>query len=106
MTTRSDGRYLIPGLQPGSYRISASGLGYGTQTRTDITLTLGQTANFDFTLGAQAVALDELTVVSERNAVISQGRTGASAVVSDSTPAAHQQLPAICRTSPGWCRNL
>lgn len=85
VVTRADGRYLLPGLQPGQYRITASALGLGTQTRNDVQLSLGQTGQFDFSLAVEAITLEGITVTTERNAVISQGRTGPSAIVSDST---------------------
>ncbi len=84
VVTRSDGRYLLPGLQPGSYRVQVTGLGYGAQTR-NLDLALGNTAQADFTLGAEALALTGITAVAERNAVISPTRTGAAQTVSDST---------------------
>jgi outer membrane receptor for ferrienterochelin and colicin len=101
VVTRSDGRFFIPGLQPGSYRISATGIGFGTQVRENVTLSLGQTANFDFTLAAQAVTLEGITVTAERNDVISQSRTGASAVVSDSTL---RRAPTITRDLQDFTR--
>lgn len=85
VVTRSDGRYLLPGLQPGRYRIAVSALGQAGQTRDNVQLTLGETGNYDFALTVQAIALEAVTVTSEGNGVISQGRTGPSAVVSDST---------------------
>jgi outer membrane receptor for ferrienterochelin and colicin len=85
IVTRSDGRFQLPGLQPGTYRVSASGLGLAAQTRT-VTLNLGTTATSDFSLGAQAVALEGITVrARDDNAVISPTRTGAATTVSDST---------------------
>jgi hypothetical protein len=86
VAARGDGRFFIPGLQPGTYRVAVSMTGFAPQIRENVTLSLGQTANFDFTLGVQAVELEGLTVRGERDgAVISRGRTGASSVVNDST---------------------
>jgi hypothetical protein len=83
--TRGDGRYFIPGLQPGNYRVQVSGLGFGAQVRERVDIALGQTATVDFSLSTEALALEGLTVVAEGTGVISRSRTGASAVVSDST---------------------
>lgn len=100
--TRSDGRYLIPGLQPGAYRVQASALGYATQTRDRVELTLGQTATLDFTVSVEALALEGLTVVGEsEGAVITRGRTGASSVVSDS---ALRRAPTITRDLQDFTR--
>jgi hypothetical protein len=82
--TRGDGRFFIPGLQPGSYRVAISAIGYQAQAR-EATLTLGETSTFDFSLAVAAVALEGITVSVDQSAVINQGRTGTSAVVSDST---------------------
>ena len=100
--TRPDGRYLLPGLQPGTYRIQVTALGYGAQTRSQVVLSLGQTANFDFTVAQEALALEGLTVVAENEgAVISRGRTGASAVLSDSTL---RRAPTITRDLQDFTR--
>lgn len=103
VVTRSDGRYLLQGLQPGGpYRITATGLGFATGTRTGVDLTLSQTARFNFTLSSEAVALEGLTVEAERgNTVISKGRTGTATVVSDSAIA---RLPTITRDFTDFTR--
>jgi outer membrane receptor for ferrienterochelin and colicin len=100
VVTRSDGRYLLPGLQPGSYRVEVTGLGYATQTR-NLDLALGNTAQADFTLGTEALALTGITAVAERNAVISPTRTGAAQTVSDSTL---RRAPTITRDLQDFTR--
>ena len=100
VVTRADGRFFIPGLQPGSYRISVTGLGLATQTRT-VDLALGNTGTYDFRLSAQAVALEGITVRGERNAVISSTRTGAATTVSDSTL---RRAPTITRDLQDFTR--
>jgi outer membrane receptor for ferrienterochelin and colicin len=100
VVTRSDGRYLLPGLQPGSYRVQVSGLGYTTQTR-NLDLALGNTAQADFALGTQALAIEGITAVAERNAVISPTRTGAASTVSDSTL---RRTPTITRDLQDFTR--
>ncbi|MDQ3556162.1 MAG: TonB-dependent receptor [Gemmatimonadota bacterium] len=103
VATRGNGRYLLPGMQPGGpYRIAVTGLGYGAQTRTGINLALSQTADFNFTLAPEAIALEALTVTAEaRDAVISRGRTGPTTVVSDSAVA---RLPTITRDFTDFTR--
>jgi outer membrane receptor protein involved in Fe transport len=83
--TRGDGRYLLPGLQPGTYTLSASRIGSAAQTRQGVALALGQQAEVNFQLASEALSIEGITATAERNAIISRGRTGASAVVSDST---------------------
>src|SRR4051812_41519265 len=85
VVTRQDGRYLLPGLQPGTYRVAVSGLGYATVSRPSVTLALGTTVPLDVTLATQAVALEAISVTADRGSVISPSHTGAATTVSDST---------------------
>ena len=63
-TTNADGFYLLPGLPPGDYELTARGVGQGEQHRT-IALLIGQTVDVNFALTAQPVSLAGLTVVAE-----------------------------------------
>jgi outer membrane receptor for ferrienterochelin and colicin len=103
VVTRSDGRYALQGLQPGGpYRVSVSGLGYAAQSRADLTLTLGQTADASFTLATEALALEALSVTADAGGtVISPGRTGASTVISDSSIT---RLPTLTRDFTDFTR--
>jgi hypothetical protein len=49
--TDTRGHYRAPALPPGTYRVSAAMSGFGDQKREPVTLTLGQEANIDFSLG-------------------------------------------------------
>lgn len=100
--TRSDGRYLLPGLPPGGpYRVEARAIGYETTTYLDVNLAISQTQKFDFQLGEQAVAVEGITVTSERGAIISKDRIGTSTVVNDS---AISRLPTITRDFTDFVR--
>lgn len=100
VVTRGDGRYFVPGLQPGNYRITVTSLGLATQTRT-VDLALGNTANYEFRLASQAITLEGITVRGERNSVISPTRTGAASTVSDSTL---RRAPTITRDLQDFTR--
>ncbi|CAN5628606.1 TonB-dependent receptor [soil metagenome] len=100
--SRTDGRYLLPGLQPGGpYRIEARGIGYATEAREGVMLALGQTARFDFALATAAVAIAGIDVTAERDAVISRGRTGTGAVVGQRTI---ERSPTITRDFTDFVR--
>jgi hypothetical protein len=100
--TRADGRYLLPGLQPGGpYRIEARGIGYTTAARESVNLALGQTAAFDFSLSSAAIAVEGITITSDRNAVISAGRTGTSTVIGEETI---ERTPTITRDFTDFTR--
>ncbi|MBA2668870.1 MAG: carboxypeptidase regulatory-like domain-containing protein, partial [Gemmatimonadetes bacterium] len=100
--TRADGRYLLPGLQPGGpYRIETRGIGYAAQVRDNVQLALGQTADFSFSLAQQAIAIEGLDVTADRSSVISAGRTGAGAVVGQETI---ERSPTITRDFTDFTR--
>ncbi len=93
--TGSSGNYYIQGLQPGGpYTIRVEGLGYATAQRTGVTLTLSQTARFDFKLTQQAVEVGAIQVTAERNGVFSTTHTGPMTTISDSVL---QRMPTLTR---------
>ena len=105
VATRGDGRYYLPGLQPGGpYTIRVEGLGFAEEVIEGITLALSQTARFDFVLQSQAIALEAIEVTAERSAVMSRGRTGAATVVNQSTvekmPTLTRDFTALTRLAP------
>lgn len=62
-STDADGRYQIPNVEPGSYTLVASYIGYQETTRS-ITVQPGQeTVTVDIALQPSALALDELVVI-------------------------------------------
>jgi hypothetical protein len=94
-TTREGGRYTVQGLPVGGpYTVQVSGAGRTTQTRTDLTLALGQNLRLDFQLPLQAVEIAGLTVEAEANPLLSASSKGAATLVSDS---ALRRLPTLNR---------
>ncbi len=94
--TRADGRYFVQGLQPGGpYTVRVEGLGYATQQRTGISLTLSQTSRIDFQLSQKAVELGAIEVTAQKaTEAISPTRTAILTTISDS---ALNRLPSINR---------
>jgi outer membrane receptor protein involved in Fe transport len=93
--TRTDGRYLIQGLEVGdNYRVTARRIGYAPQTIQPARVTLGQTTPVNFTLQTQAAQLSAVTVTATQDPVISQSKTGTSTTISDS---ALRRLPTLNR---------
>ena len=88
-TTRSDGSYVLPGLAPGSYRITVGAAG-GEQKTEVVTLLVGQTASLDLALGAGS---QQVTIVgaAQRLGV----RT--SEVGTNVTPRQMEALPQVTR---------
>jgi len=73
--SRTDGRFNLLGLRPGGpYTITVSFVGYKQDKRDNITLQLSQNLEMNFTMVEQAVEVSGVTVVSERNSVMSSAR--------------------------------
>jgi len=90
-TTRGDGSFVLLGLAPADYELSARKIGYTPQRRT-ITVQIGATMSGDFSLQAGAVELQAVTVES---APAVEMRT--SEVATNVTQQQIQQLPTSSR---------
>lgn len=62
--TKSDGRYIILGIQPGKYGVEVSLSGFATQVRSGLTFAVGAKLTIDFTL-APATIEEKVTVTAE-----------------------------------------
>jgi hypothetical protein len=79
--TQGDGRYNIPGMRVGGpYKVTASLTGFTTEVKDNVTLNLGVTQDFDFTLKVAAIA-ETITVVGQSDPVFSSSHTGAATAV-------------------------
>ncbi len=65
----------------GPYRVTVAAIGYQPNTKDDVQLALGQTFRHDVALERQVVQLEELQVISDRDRLLSAGRTGATTFV-------------------------
>ncbi len=61
--TDSDGSYAIKGVEPGTYSVRASFLGYQETVRENVQVNAGETTTVNFSLQQQQQSLDELVVV-------------------------------------------
>ncbi|MCU7495209.1 MAG: TonB-dependent receptor [Ignavibacteria bacterium] len=78
-TSRVDGKFNISNMRVGGpYTVKASFIGYTTQVKEGISLSLGQNFTINFKLTSESIQTGTVNVVSDRNAVISGSRTGAS----------------------------
>ena len=76
--TDGDGRYLVPALPPGTYRVSAALDAFATSVREGVVLVLGQLADLDFTL---TVATGEAVTVTDVGPLVDARNTAVSTVV-------------------------
>ncbi len=101
-TTRVDGKYNLLSLRVGGpYEVTVSYVGFQTQKESVENLALGQTYNLDVSLAETAVELSSVTITADRNAVISQGRTGSSQNVSSKQI---QEIPTISRSFANFAK--
>ena len=64
----SDGTYLMPALQPGTYTLTITAPNFGTETRNNVVLTAGQTFQQDITL--QPGTVSQTVVVQSATSLI------------------------------------
>lgn len=65
-STDADGRYFILNIEPGTYRLVGSFIGFRTVAQTDVIVNINRTTTVDFVLEESAVETDEIVVVAER----------------------------------------
>lgn len=65
-TTDVNGYYVILLVEPNTYRITASMVGYDAQSQTEVRIQSDHTSTVDFQIRETALALGELVVVAER----------------------------------------
>ena len=83
-TTRSNGIYLIQGLEVGGpYTVSVNRIGYTAAERTDVYVRLSQSTRVDFQLSTQAIQLGALDVTVARTADFTPTRQGVTVQISD-----------------------
>jgi hypothetical protein len=77
--TTTTGRFNIPGMRVGGpYQVKVTFVGYKEQTFNDVYLSLGTAATLNVTLVDESTQLEEVEVVSNRNDIFSNDRTGAA----------------------------
>src|SRR6266850_3205092 len=79
--TQGDGRFFIQGMRVGGpYKVTASLVGFSTEVKNNLTLSLGVAQYLDFTLRVAAVS-ETITVVGQSDPVFSSTHTGAATAV-------------------------
>lgn len=92
---RVDGRFTIPNARVGGpYKITVTFIGYETQEKTDVYLSLGNVSNVDFKLSEAGTQLAEIVVSAYKSDVFNDDRTGAATNVDNRTI---QSVPTISR---------
>lgn len=95
VTTNSNGRYTIAGLEVGgAYALTVRSIGYQPQTRENVPVSLSQVSRADFALETQSVVLASVTVTADQSGVIAPSHTGTVTAISDT---ALRRLPTLNR---------
>jgi len=93
--SREDGRYTIPNARVGGpYKVTVTFIGYATQEKNDVYLSLGNAYTADFKLFEEGTQLAEIVVAGSKSDIFDANRTGASTNVSNRTI---QSVPTINR---------
>jgi outer membrane receptor protein involved in Fe transport len=108
--SRSDGKYNITGLRVGGpYTVTVSLVGYTTEKKEGVFLSLGQNLKIDFTSPQSTIELKGVTVTAEKNAILSGGRTGAETSVSteaiEDLPTIRRRIEDVSRVTPQYGNN-
>ncbi|MBT1703001.1 TonB-dependent receptor [Chryseosolibacter indicus] len=77
-STRTDGKFNLPNVRVGSYNITVSFVGFQSQKKENVNLSLGQNYTIDFKLGEEATTLSEVQIVGQEDPVLNAERTGAA----------------------------
>ena len=102
------GRFVIPAVTPGRYTITAELSGFQTQTRTGVTILVGQAVTLSFTLPVGGVT-DQITVTGEAPLIeVTQTQIGANitAQAIEDLPTQGRQQYALLALVPGLTPNL
>lgn len=103
--TNMEGRYNLNGMRVGGpYTVEVSYIGYGTNTASNITLSLGENYAHNVVLTEQATTLDELVVTAGPVTRFTTEKTGAATNINnrkiENMPSINRSMTDITRLSP------
>ena len=100
--TNEEGRFNLLNLRVGGpYEVTISYIGFKSQSRNDVFLSLGKTFNLDIQLAEDSQQLEEVVVVSDQSGTFGSDRTGSETNVGRREL---QRLPTISRSAADFTR--
>ena len=94
---RAEGAYTIPNMRIGGpYSVKVTFIGYKELTEEDVLLRLGQTMRLDFQLTKEAIDMEAVEVIGQRDEIMNSDRNGAATFVGADQVA---QMPSIKRST-------
>jgi hypothetical protein len=106
--TSAEGQFVVPTLSPGTYTVRAELSGFQAQTRTGVTLLIGQELTIDLTMGVASLA-ETVTVTGETPIVeTTTSRIGANVTAReiDSLPSQGRNHLSLMQLVPGLVPEL
>jgi len=67
--TGLDGDFVIVAMQPGTYQVKASAVGYSAVTMADVVISIDLTSNLEFKLSSSAIQMEEVVIVYKKPVV-------------------------------------
>lgn len=100
--TNAEGYYTILNIPPGTYRLSATYIGYQRTVVEEVRVRIDLTTNIDFELAPQAIAGDEVIVTADRP-MVRKDRTSSEVQISSEelTQTPIQEVTDILQTKAG-----
>ncbi len=102
---RSNGAYTIKGMRTGGpYTVTASFIGYQSQSHTGITIRLGETSTTDFVLEESSTTTQDVVVKATQDPAFDRSKTGSGTVVTDqmiqAAPTINRSISDVARLNP------
>jgi hypothetical protein len=98
--TNIDGYYVILNVQPGTYTLVVSGVGYNKKTVSNVQVSLDQTTTIDFKVSSTVVEVGEEIVTVAERPLVQKDQTASTATINGS------QIAALPVTEVGQVLNL
>jgi hypothetical protein len=95
-TTDPDGRYVILAVSPGTYTVTGTMVGYGTEKRQNVNVIADYTSTIDFSLKESTLEMEELVVTAQRPPV-EPDKTTSKYVISSADIEAAPQIRATAQ---------
>ena len=80
--SNTEGKFIILNIPPGRYDVSASMIGYGKVTISNVEIFIDRTTQVDFSLQDQSVQMEQVVIVAARNPVV-KDRTSTQTNIDD-----------------------
>ena len=80
--TQDNGRFFIINVPPGTYTLVAELIGYASERRENVSVSIDVTVQQNFQLATEAIALGEVVVSTSRTPLVVEGQTGSLQMIS------------------------